>query len=76
MKSFLTFLQESDNTYSWGRCSGVITVLVACFCLIYVVLKTHALPDAITLGGLATFGGFPFALSKGIAAAAKASAGQ
>lgn len=74
MKIF-TFLQESDGLYSWGRCSGTVTVLVACFCLIHVVLKTHAIPDAVTLGGLCAFGGFPFALSKGIAAAARPSAG-
>ena len=73
---FLTFLQESDSMYSWGRVSGSLTVATAIFCLIYVVLKTHAIPDAVTLGGLAAFGGFPFALSKGIAAAAKPSAGQ
>jgi hypothetical protein len=71
-----TFLQESDGMFSWGRCAGTITVLVACYCLIYVVLKTHAIPDALTLGGLCGFGGFPFALSKGIAAMAKPSAGQ
>jgi hypothetical protein len=72
----LTFLQESDGLYSWGRCAASVTVLVACWALIYVVLKTHAIPDAITLGGLCGFGGFPFALSKGIAAVARPTAGQ
>lgn len=73
---FLSFLQESDGFYSWGRVLGTATVLTAIGCLVYVVLKTHAIPDAITIGGLCGFGGFPFALSKGIAAVAKPSAGQ
>lgn len=73
---FLTFLQESDGMFSWGRVSGSATVAAAIFSLIYVVLKTHAIPDAITLSGLCAFGGFPFALSKGIAAMAKPTAGQ
>lgn len=72
----LTAWQESDGTYSWGRVMGTLTVLTAIWGLVHVVLKTHAIPEATALLGLASFGGFPFALSKGIAAAAKASAGQ
>lgn len=74
--NFWTFLQESDKTYSWGRVMGVFTVSAAIFAFLHVVLRTHAIPDAASLVGLAAFGGFPFALSKGIAAAARPSAGQ
>lgn len=73
---FLTFLQESDGMFSWGRTAASLTTVVACWGFVYVVLKNHAIPDAATLLGLCGFGGFPFALSKGIAAAAKPSAGQ
>jgi hypothetical protein len=73
---FFSFLHDGDGSFSWGRVLGVVTIVVACFCLIHVVLKNHAIPDAATLTGLAAFGGFPFALSKGIAAAARPSAGQ
>ena len=73
---FLTFLAESDGMYSWGRVAGLISLFTSCGCLLYVVLKTHQIPDVATLGGLAAFAIAPFASSKGIAALAKPSAGQ
>jgi hypothetical protein len=73
-RDFLTFLQESDHAYSWGRVTGTATVVTAIWGFGHVVAHTHAIPDVGTLMGLASFGGFPFALSKGIAAAARPSA--
>lgn len=75
-KDFLTFLQEADKTYSWGRVTGTATVITAIWGFVHVVAHAHAIPDAASTFGLVSFGGFPFALSKGIAAAARPSAGQ
>jgi hypothetical protein len=71
-----TAWQESDGCYSWGRVMGTLTVLTAIWGFVHVVRLTHAIPDPTSLIGLASFGGFPFALSKGIAAMARPSAGQ
>jgi hypothetical protein len=68
---FLSFLQDSDGAYSWGRVIGTVTAFTACWSLIYVVIKNHQIPDAATLGGLAAFGGFGYALSKGLTAFAR-----
>jgi hypothetical protein len=67
-KEFLTFLQETDKTYSWGRVMGAATVIAAIWGFVHVISYTHAFPEAGSLLGLTSFGGFPFALSKGITA--------
>jgi hypothetical protein len=72
----LTAWQESDGAYSWGRVMGTLTVIAATWAFVHVVRLNHAIPDPTTLLGLGSFGGFPFALSKGIAAMARPSAGQ
>lgn len=73
---FLTTWQESDGNWSWGRVAGTATVLTAIWGFVHVVRLHGTIPDPTTLVGLASFGGFPFALSKGIAAFAKPTAGQ
>ena len=67
----LTFLQESDGSYSWARIAACFTLLTSIWALTHVVLKTHALPDAVTLGGLSAFGITPYAANKGLTAFAK-----
>jgi hypothetical protein len=72
---FFTFLQESDGFYSWGRVAGCFTVASAIYMAVHIVRATGTI-DISILAGLAAFGAFPFGVSKGIAAVAKASAGQ
>jgi uncharacterized BrkB/YihY/UPF0761 family membrane protein len=64
MKSFLTTFQETDGTWSWARVGASVTVLASVFCLIFLVVKNHALPDPLTLGALATFATFPYGANK------------
>lgn len=65
---FFSFLQDSDGSFSWGRALGTVQALSTCFCLIYVVVKNHVIPDPMTLGGLAAFGTSGYIASKGLTA--------
>lgn len=49
---------------SFARCSTAVTTLVGCWAVVHVVLKTHALPDALALTGLAGWMTAPYAISK------------
>lgn len=71
----MTFLQESDNAYSWGRVAGCFTISAAIYMAVHIVRATNAI-DLGTLAALASFGVSPFVASKGIAAVAKPTAGQ
>lgn len=71
MKHWLTFLCESDGSFSWGRCIGLGQFLTAAVALLYVVFKTHSLPDAVTLGGLTAWSISAFSASKGMTAFAR-----
>lgn len=72
---FLTFLQESDGMFSWGRVAGSFTTATAIYLATHIVRATGTI-DISVLAGLGAFGIFPFAASKGIAAMAKPTAGQ
>lgn len=56
--------EEEPGVLSWARVHSTVTVLVACGALLYSLAKTHALPDVTTLGGLGSFGVFPYAVNK------------
>lgn len=49
---------------SFARCSTAVTILVGCWSVVHVVLKTHALPDGGSLAGLGGWMTAPYAISK------------
>ena len=67
----LTFLQESDGSYSWARLYSSFTGASAIWAFVLTVLHTHAIPDAATLAGLAGWAIHGYAANKGITAFAK-----
>lgn len=55
----------SDNgTPSSSRLLGAFSTLAAVFCLVYVTIKNHIVPDALTTGGLAGFGTAHYAVNR------------
>lgn len=76
--AFSQFLSFQKSVFSEptgeGSASRVLTgicVAVSCGCLIHVVQHTHAIPDALTMGGLAAFATAPYALNQAKAAFSK-----
>lgn len=70
----LSAWKESDGSWSWARLGATATLTVGCWSLIHVVLKTHAIPDVATLGGLSAFSIAPYGVNKAMTAFAKTGA--
>lgn len=68
---FKSAFSESTGEGSASRVLTGVTTLVSCGCLIHVVQHTHAIPDALTMGGLAAFATAPYALNQAKAAFSK-----
>lgn len=67
LSQFMSFQKSVFSEGDQGSASRVltaITVSVSCGCLIHVVMHTHAIPDALTMGGLAAFATAPYALNQ------------
>ena len=69
--NFWSAFKESDGMYSAARVAFALTISISCAVLVYVVIKNHSIPDAMTLFGLASFGCSPYCLNKGFTAFAK-----
>lgn len=55
----------SDNgTPSSSRLLTLLHSLTACGGLVYVLIKTHTMPDGTTLGGLGAFAGAHYAINR------------
>lgn len=63
MKDFIKGVFSDGGSPSSSRVLTLVHSIVACGCLIFVVHKTAAIPDATTLGGLGAFAGVHYALN-------------
>ena len=68
---FTEIWKESDQSWSWARVASTATLLTALWGFVHVVLKTHALPDALTLGGLSAWAVGPYTVNKATTAFAR-----
>lgn len=64
MIGYLKSVYSSGDCASFSRWATTVTVLTSCGCLLLVVFKTHALPDATSLGGLSVFATAPYGIGK------------
>lgn len=67
LSSHIGFLKSafSDNgTPSSSRLLSIPHAAAAIFCLVYVSVKTHALPDGLAIGGLGAFATAPYAVNR------------
>ena len=64
MLAYLKSVFSADDCASFARWATAVTVLTSCGCLAFVVVKTHALPDATALGGLSVFATAPYGIGK------------
>jgi len=56
-------LSDNGNPSS-SRLFGALSTVAAIFCLLFVTVKNHAAPDALTTGGLAAFGTAPYTVNR------------
>ncbi len=61
---FLREVFSDGGTGSFGRVGCIPTLATACFAVVYLVLKNHASPDALTIGALAAFAVSPYTAGK------------
>lgn len=59
--SFITRAFTDKGEPSSSRLLTIPTVLTSCAVLVYTVLKTHLIPDGMTLTGLGAFSVSPYA---------------
>ncbi len=62
----MSFWREVFSDEGQGSSSRVLMAvhsLVACAVLVFVVVKNHAIPDALTMGGLGAFVTVPYAVN-------------
>lgn len=56
--------REEDGTPSYSRSAGGIVLLSEIVWVSLILYWKHGIPDAATMGGLATFAGVPYALNR------------
>jgi hypothetical protein len=67
LASHIDFLKKafSDNgTPSSSRLLSIPHAVAAIFCLVYVTVKTHGLPDGLAITGLSGFATAPYAVNR------------
>ena len=64
MIRYIKSVFSDDSCASFARWATAVTVLTSCGCLAYLVITTHALPDATSLGGLSLFATAPYGIGK------------
>lgn len=61
---FFKDMFSESSAASFSRGATAVTVLTACWSIVYLVRHNRALPDAITLGALATWMVAPYGVGK------------
>ena len=59
-----TVFEEDPGQLSWSRVFSSFTVISAIAVLLHVVWHNHAIPDAVTLGGLGAWAVSPYAVNQ------------
>lgn len=61
---FRGVFSEDNGIGSFGRLACIPTIAAACFCLLFLTIRNHALPDALIIGALGAFAVAPYGTNK------------
>ena len=64
MLKYIQSVFSAEDCASFSRWATAVTVLASCGCVVFVTVKTHALPEAASLGALSVFSTAPYGIGK------------